>query len=56
MGVEKQTQMLVVPQNILSNVMLKNVKLCYENVRLPMEICQARNSWIKPFKSILVNF
>ena len=32
-GVKKQTQMMVVQQNILSNVMLKNVKLSYENVR-----------------------
>ena len=32
-GVEKQTQMIVVHQNILSTIMLKNVKICYGNVR-----------------------
>ena len=32
-GVEKQTQMMVVHQNILSTIMLKTIKLCYGNVR-----------------------
>ena len=44
--VEKQTHMMLVHQNILSTVMLKNVKLSYGNVRLHLaipEICQARN-------------
>ena len=34
--VENQTQMMVVHQNILSTVMLKNVKLSYGNVDLIM--------------------
>ena len=41
-GVEKQTQMMVVHQNILSSVMLKNIKLFYGNVRFQLatpEIC-----------------
>ena len=45
-GVEKQTQMMVVHQNILSTVILKNYKLYNGNVRLHLatpEICQARN-------------
>ena len=32
-GVEKQTQMMVVHQNILSSVMPKNVKLYHANLR-----------------------
>ena len=35
-GVEKQTQMTVVRQNILSTIMLKNVKLAYGNVRFQL--------------------
>ena len=45
-GEQKQTQMMIVHQNILSSVMLKKVKLCYGNVRFQLttpEICQARN-------------
>ena len=41
-AVGKQTQVMVVHQNILSNVMLKNVKLSYGNVRFHLttpEIC-----------------
>ena len=41
-GVKKQTQMMVVHQNILSIVMLKNVKLFYGIVRFQLatpEIC-----------------
>ena len=48
-GVEKQTQMMVVHQNILSSVMLKNDTLSNGNVRLQLatpEICQIRNSSI----------
>ena len=44
-GVEKQTQIMVVHKNILSTVMLKNDKLCNGNVRLNLarpEICLAR--------------
>ena len=36
-GVYKQTQMMVVYQNILSTVMLKNDKLSYGNVRFQLE-------------------
>ena len=45
----KQIQMMVVHQNILSAVMLKNYKLSNGNVRLHLEtpeICQTRNSSI----------
>ena len=45
-GVEKQTPMMVVHQNILSSIMLKNVKLFNGNARFQLtttEICQARN-------------
>ena len=45
-GVEKQTQMMVVHQNSLSSVMLKNDKLYYGNVRFQLatpEICQETN-------------
>ena len=41
-GVEKQTQMMVVHQKILSAVMLKHIKLCYGNARFHLatpEIC-----------------
>ena len=42
MEVEKQTQLMVVRQNMLSSVMLENVKLFYANVSLQLatpEIC-----------------
>ena len=45
-GVKKQTQMMVVLENILSSVMLKNVKLSYGSVRFHLatpEICYASN-------------
>ena len=46
---EKQKQMMVVQQNVLSTIMLKNIKLSDENVSLQLatpEICQAINSSI----------
>ena len=56
-GVEKQRQIMVVRQNILSTVMLKNDKLFSGSVRwylATQEIYQARNSSINP--RILFNF
>ena len=45
-GVEKQTQMMVVLQNILSSVMLKNDKLDNGNVRLYMAIPETHRSTV----------
>ena len=43
-GVEKQIQMMVVHQNILSNVMLKNYKLSNKNVRLQLATPETHRS------------
>ena len=45
--VEKQTQMMVVHQKILSSIMLKKVKLFYGNVRFQLAICLARINFFK---------
>ena len=45
-----QVHIILVAQNILSIVKLKNVKVFNENVRLHLatpEICQVRNLWSK---------
>ena len=55
-GVDEQSQMMLVRQKMLSTIMLKNDKLSNGNVRLQLttpEICQASNSLNKSRKRIL---
>ena len=56
MGVEKQAQMTAVRQNILSTIMLKNVKLSCENVRyMPGQQLIEQASYVY-FKYFLIAF